>query len=55
MLNFGVSEKGQGKVSPTHFVYNFSRRLFQMLCSIKRPNLILGSMCIIIVNQAVMS
>ena len=31
MLNFNFSEKAQGLVSPTHFVYEFSRKIFLML------------------------
>ena len=58
MLNFNFSEKGLGLVSPLHFVYDFSRKLFLMLDSIDGPNLIvwlpllleiLGNMCIAIV------
>ena len=26
MLNFDFSEKGQGIVSPSHFVYDFSKK-----------------------------
>ena len=28
MLNFNFSEKGPGIVSPPHFVYDFSRKIF---------------------------
>ena len=35
MLNFNFLEKGPGRVSPPHFVYDFSRKLFPMLNSIK--------------------
>ena len=58
MLNFDFSEKGLGLVSPTHFVYDFSRKLFPTLYSINWPNFIvwllllleiLGNMCIGIV------
>ena len=28
MLNFNFSEKGLGLVSPPHFVYDFSRKMF---------------------------
>ena len=31
MLNFNFSEKGLGLVSPPHFVYDFSRKMFPML------------------------
>ena len=34
MLNFDFSEKGLGLVSPPHFVYDFSRKMFLMLHSI---------------------
>ena len=34
MLNFGFPEKGLGKVSPPHFVYDFSREMFFMLYSL---------------------
>ena len=40
MLNFNFSEKGLRLVSPLHFVYDFSRKLFLMLDSIDGPNLI---------------
>ena len=40
MLNFSFSEKGLGLVSPPHFVYDFSRKMFLMLHSINIPNLI---------------
>ena len=58
MLNFDFLEKGLGIVSPAHFVYNFSRKMFFMSCSINWPNLIiwltllleiLGNTCITIV------
>ena len=58
MLNFNFSEKGLGIVSPTHFAYEFSRKMFLMLHSTNQPNLIvwlpllleiLGDMCITIV------
>ena len=58
MLNFDFLEKGLGIVSPAHFVYNFSRKMFLMSCSINWPNLIiwltllleiLGNTCIAIV------
>ena len=40
MLNLDFSEKGLGIVSPTHFEYDFSRKMFLMLHSINWPNLI---------------
>ena len=40
MLNFHFSEKGLGLVSPPHFVYDFSRKIFLMLHSINWPNFI---------------
>ena len=39
MLNFDFLEKGLGIVSPPHFVYDFSRKMFLMLYSIW-PNFI---------------
>ena len=38
MLSFNFSEKGLGLVSPSHFVYDFSRKMFLMLHSINWPN-----------------
>ena len=35
MINFNFSEEGLGLVSPSHFVYEFSRKMFLMLRSIK--------------------
>ena len=35
MLNFDLLEKGLGTVSPPHFVYDFSRKMFLMSYSIK--------------------
>ena len=35
MLNFDILEEGLGIVSPPHFVYDFSRKMFFMLYSIK--------------------
>ena len=58
MLNFNFPEKALGLVSPSHFVDDFSRKMFLMLHSINRANLIvwlhlpldiLGNMCITIV------
>ena len=34
-LNFGFLKKDLGMVSPPHFVYDFSRKMVFMLCSIK--------------------
>ena len=58
MLNLDFFDKGQGIVSPAHFVYDFSTKMFLILYSINRPNFIvwlpllleiLGNMCIAIV------
>ena len=58
MVNFNFSEKGLGPVSPSHFMYDFSRKMFLMLNSINWPNFIvslpllfeiLGNICIMIV------
>ena len=58
MLNFRFSQKGLGIVSPSHFVYDFSKKVFLILYSINWPNFIdwlpllleiLGNMCISIV------
>ena len=55
MLNLDFLDKGLGIVSPVHFVYNFSTKMFLMLYSINCPNFIvwlpllleiLGNMCI---------
>ena len=40
MLNVNFSEKSLGLVSPTCFVYDFSRKMFLMLHSINLPNFI---------------
>ena len=59
MLNFYFVEKGLGIVSPPHFMYGFSRKIFLMLHSINWPNFIvwlpllldiLGNMCIVMVR-----
>ena len=34
MLNFDFYEKGMGIVSPSHFVYDLSKKLFLILYSI---------------------
>ena len=34
MLNFGFLDKGLGKVSPAHFVSDFSTKMFLMLYSL---------------------
>ena len=54
MLNFNFSGKGLGIVSPAHFVYDFSRKMFLMLYSVTLPNFIVwlrysGNMCVAIV------
>ena len=58
ILNFNFSEKGLGLVSPPHFVYYFSRKMFLKLHPINWPNFIvwlplllqiLGNKCITIV------
>ena len=40
MLNLDFLEKGLALVSPTHFVYDFSRKIFLMLHSISSPNFV---------------
>ena len=58
MLNFDFLEKGLGIASPTHFMYDFSRKMFIMLCYVNWTNFItwllllleiLGNKCIAIV------
>ena len=58
MLNFDFLDKGLGIVSPAHFVYDLSTKMFLMLYSINCPNFIawlpllleiLGNTCIAIV------
>ena len=58
MLKIDFLERGLGLVSPSYFVYDFSRKMFLMLYSINRPFFTallplllktLGSMCIAIV------
>ena len=58
MLNFDFLEMSLGLVSPPHFVYDFSRKIFLMLYSINWPNFIawllslleiLGNRCIVII------
>ena len=58
MFNFDFLDKGLGIVSPAHFVYEFSTKMFLMLYSINLPNFIawlpllldiLGNICIAIV------
>ena len=54
MLNFDFYEKGMGIVSPSHFVYDLSKKLFLILYSINWINFIiflqvLGNMYIAIV------
>ena len=57
-LNFDFLENGLGIVSPPHFVYGLSTKIFLMLYSINWPHFIvllslllgiLGNMCIAIV------
>ena len=38
MLNFEFLEKGLGIVSPLYFVYDFQRKIFLVLYSIKWPS-----------------
>ena len=40
MPNFKFLDKGLGMVSPVHFVYDFSQKMFFMLYSINWPNCI---------------
>ena len=40
MLNLVFLEKGLGIVSPPHYVYDFSRKIFLMLYFINGPNFI---------------
>ena len=40
MLNFDFLDKGMGIVSPAHFMYDLSTKIFLMLSSINWPNLI---------------
>ena len=56
--NFEFLEKGLGIVFQTHFVYDFSRKIYLLLNSIKRPNFIvwlpllfeiLANICVVIV------
>ena len=58
MLNFDFLDKGLGIISPPHFGYDFSTKMFLMLYSINRLDFIvslpllqeiLGDMCIAIV------
>ena len=42
MLNFDFLEKGLGTVSPPHFVYHFSRKIFFMLYSIQTDQIALS-------------
>ena len=55
MFNFDFLDKGLGIVSPAHFVYDFSTKMFLMLYSTNWQNFIawlpllleiLGNMCI---------
>ena len=58
MLNFDFLGKGLGIVSPAHFVYDISTKMFLMLYCINWPSFItwlpllleiLGNMCIAII------
>ena len=40
IVNFDFLEKGLGISFPSHFVYDFSRKMFLILFSINRPNLL---------------
>ena len=40
MLNFDILDKGLGAVSPAHFVYDFSTKMFLILYSINWQNFI---------------
>ena len=40
MLNFDFLDKGLAIVSSAHFVYDFSTKMFLILCSINWPNVI---------------
>ena len=64
MLNSDFLDKGLRIVSPSHFVYDFSAKMYLILYSINWPNFIdwlslllqiLGNMCIAITNQVVTS
>ena len=60
MLNFRFSEMSLGLVSPSHFAYDFSSKMFLMLDSINSPYFIvswpipleiLGNICIKMVSE----
>ena len=62
MVNFDFLDKDLRIVSPADFVYDFSTKMFLMIYSINRPNLIawlplpleiLGNMCVRIVCEPV--
>ena len=55
MLNFDFLEKGLGIVSPPHFVYDFSRKMFLKLYSNNCPVVIvsLSLLLQILVNMCV--
>ena len=40
MFNFDILDKGLGIVSPGHFVYDFSKKMFLMLYAINWQNII---------------
>ena len=57
MPNFYFLYKSLGLIFPSHFVYDFSRKVFSMLCSINWPNIVVwlplllgifGNMCVVI-------
>ena len=55
MLNFDFLRKGLGIVSPPHFVYGWSRKMFFVLYSINWPNFLarLSLLLEILVNMCV--
>ena len=64
MLNFNFSEKGLGLVLPSHFLYDFSRKMFLMLLSTDQISLSdclyfsrYWEICVLklFINQALMS
>ena len=64
MLNFDLREKVLELVALSHFVYDFSRKIFLVFYSMNCSNFIvrlplrfelLGNMCIVIVSQFVTS
>ena len=47
MLNFVFLDKGLGTISPAHFVYDFSTKIFLMLYSIDDQIALSGSFYIL--------